>query len=78
MSHSSRDTCTVAKAWWRSPDGDRMMAIGDEGSTSAPAHLERQGKLKGCERAYKLLRTSPILEQKDAHDDKHHAKQLLA
>ena len=55
-----------------------MMAIGDEGSTSAPAHLERQGKLKGCERAYKLLRTSPILEQKDAHDDKHHAKQLLA
>ena len=69
MSHSSRDTCTVAKAW---------MGIGDKGSTSAPAHLERQGKLKGCERAYKLLRTSPILEQKDAHDDEHHAKQLLA
>jgi hypothetical protein len=54
------------------------MGIGDEGGTSAPAHLERQGKLKGCERAYKLLRTSPILEQKDAHDDEHHAKQLLA
>jgi len=52
------------------------MAIGNS-SASAGAHLERQSKLKGCKGSYELLRTSPILKQKDAHDDEHHAKQLL-
>jgi hypothetical protein len=68
MSHTSRHTCAVAEARWQ---------LAKKEGRASVRNLEGQSKLKGRKGSYKLLRMLPILEQKDAHDDEHHPKQLF-